>query len=226
MSGPAEQADRESVAGVWWLIGGVVVLMLLGSTCESKVDSTETLNSSSAASETLEEVPSAPIPPPVVDELSVRRAAAHVRLALDSEGFPGAMIYSQNCFASVERKFSWTKLDQCGAFDSLVELGASGEGLIGAEGNYFAKTAMQERLVAAAEKSGASSESLAPHFEQVAAAAMARIADLQVEPEAVETDDAFNANDAVVVDSDNDGSAETANADPVNVLESLAPRED
>jgi hypothetical protein len=136
------------------------------------------------------------------------------------------MIYSQNCFASVQREFSWAKLDQCGAFDSLVELGASGEGLIGAEGNYFTKTAMQERLVAAARRSGALSESLSPHFERVAAAAMARIDDLQVEPEAVETAEVFKADDAVVAASDHEGSADTATADPVNVLDGLAPRDD
>lgn len=58
---------------------------------------------------------------PPVEPLSkarVRRGFEHLKLAMSGEGLAGEMIYSQNCYDMLSRKFSWAKLDECGAADA------------------------------------------------------------------------------------------------------------
>lgn len=178
-------------AGLFWTTGGVVGLVLLASTCDSETDSRQTPTSDPAAAGSAEVVSPLPASPPAPNPPSVSRAAAHVRLALDSEGFPGAMIYSQNCFSSIERQFSWSKLDQCTAFDTLIGLAATEEGLIGPEGAYFNQVAARQRFSAAAQKSGAASEIIPTHLEAIQTAALAKISEVQTPPRPIEmVDDA------------------------------------
>jgi hypothetical protein len=43
---------------------------------------------------------------------------SHLRQVAKAEGLAGEMIYSQNCYDALSRHFTWSKLDQCGAFDA------------------------------------------------------------------------------------------------------------
>lgn len=215
-------------AGLFWTIGGIVSLVLLASTCDSETDSFQTPTSEPAVAGSGEVVPPLPVSPPTPSPPSVSRAASHVRLALDSEGFPGAMIYSQNCFGSIERHFSWSKLDQCTAFDTLIGLAASEEGLIGAEAAYFNEAAAQQRFAAAAQKSGAASESFPTHLEAIQTAALAKISELQTPPrptEVVDANDIANSNMSAEAEL-NGGKEPTQNSAVADALDELLPSDD
>lgn len=47
----------------------------------------------------------------------VQIGMSHLRQVAKAEGIAGEMIYSQNCYDALSRHFTWSKLDQCGAFD-------------------------------------------------------------------------------------------------------------
>ena len=170
------QNSKGAVLGL--ILAGIVGFGLLRS-CSDATPAAST-NLSEAPATLLEnvEAPSAPVPP-APNEALVRRAARHLRLALDAEGFSGAMIYSQNCFASLDRQFSWSKLDQCGAFDSLAQLAIDQDQSLGPEQRYFEKNALGGRLTAAAGKSGSTAETAQEHFSTLAEIALERIPDLQ-----------------------------------------------
>jgi hypothetical protein len=106
--------------------------------------------------------------------------ARHLRLALDAEAFAGAIIYSQNCFASLTRGFSWQKLDQCGAFDALAQIGARESTEITAdEAAYFDAATTEARFLAAAAPANVEETGVREHIRGVQVAALSHLAVLQ-----------------------------------------------
>lgn len=97
-----------------------------------------------------------PAAPGPIDPSGLRRAIKHIKLALGTEGVSGAMIYSQNCYASLGTHFSWGKLDQCGEFDALVGQEAMVEdwSQLPTEQGYFELDPTSARYVAAATSQG------------------------------------------------------------------------
>ncbi|MFP5328552.1 MAG: hypothetical protein ACLGHC_00215 [Alphaproteobacteria bacterium] len=139
------------------------------------------------------------------------------------------MIYSQNCFGSIERQFSWSKLDQCTAFDTLIGLAATEEGLIGPEGAYFNQAAAEQRFAAAAQKSGAASESFPTHLEAIQTAALAKISELQTPPRPIEVVDDANgiAISDMSAEAELDGEGEpTQNSTVADAPDELLPSDD
>jgi len=97
--------------------------------------------------------------PPPVQPLSMpaaTRGIAHLRLAVTAEGFPGAMIYSQNCYDALAHHFSWAKLDTCGAFDMLAarSIADADTSALANEAGYFQSEAAAGRYLAAATAAG------------------------------------------------------------------------
>jgi hypothetical protein len=120
-------------------------------------------NASSPNSPTVTAVADSPIDnmistetPPVtadpIDTKTIARAIKHLKLAFGTEGASGAMIYSQNCYASLDTHFGWGKLDQCGTFDALVAQEALAEdwSSLPTEQHYFEIDRANSRYVAAA----------------------------------------------------------------------------
>jgi hypothetical protein len=109
--------------------------------------------------------------PPSVQPLkaaSVTRGIAHFKLAYRAEGFPGAMIYSQNCYDSLTHKFSWAKLDTCGAFDMLAARAIlESESGSGSETDYFQSEAAAGRFLAAATGGGEESSEADTRLSQL-----------------------------------------------------------
>jgi len=93
-----------------------------------------------------------PDPPTALAQSSIRRGASHFETVFAAENFSGAMVYSQNCYDSLTHQFSWSKLDQCGAFDSLavLALDASATAVPNVEQDYFASETAAGRYLAAA----------------------------------------------------------------------------
>lgn len=66
------------------------------------------------------------------------------------------MIYSQNCYDSVARTFSWRKLDECGGFDAEASLTLGDREPVGAENElaWFDTEAAAGRYLKAAVAAG------------------------------------------------------------------------
>lgn len=79
------------------------------------------------------------------------RALAAMRAA---DGWSGAMVYSRNCYASLERRFAWDDLDRCGGFDASAA-GLLDDATISDEAvTWFESETAAGRYLAAAMKAG------------------------------------------------------------------------
>jgi hypothetical protein len=178
------QQQPSSSGGVWLggaLIGGIVLVAIISSSGNTP-PAQPTLSNIDTNESTGPAVAGAPkVALPAVASNSVVRAARHLKLALDAEGFSGAMIYSQNCFASLTTKFSWGKLDQCEAFDSLAEAAMSQSTEDGPEATYFAKDATESRFTTVAFQHQGEIDSVQSHLSDLTREAFAQIADLETE---------------------------------------------
>jgi hypothetical protein len=91
------------------------------------------------------------------------------------------MIYSQNCFESLDHHFSWAKLDQCEAFDTLAQLAIEQSGESGTEATYFDKDVLRGRYTKAAVDRNADPAGVQAHLSNLTSVALARISDLEKE---------------------------------------------
>jgi len=148
------------VAGGWGL--AALILVIVGIVSIGKCSSGGGEGADTEASNLMETNITAGVaaqtPPPVqpLSAPSVTRGAAHFGLAYRAEGLPGAMIYSQNCYDALTHKFSWAKLDACGAFDMLAVRAIQDSDLMGMDGetNYFEAETAAGRYLAAATGGG------------------------------------------------------------------------
>ena len=148
--------DRSAAFG-YGLLGLIVFLFIVGSSC-SKQD-TET--NASAASENLQETADIldsaaeagePVP---LDASALRRGAAQLRSVASLDLAGSRQIFSRNCYDSLAMKFDWHQLDRCGGFDSMaVRWADQGADLSDDELAYFQSEAAATRFLAAAIANG------------------------------------------------------------------------
>jgi len=191
------QPSNSNWGWLGWILVAIITFAIIKS-CSSQSPRAELpatgseLNLTSSA-----EIPeTALVPLPAVDAAAVTRAAKHLKLALGTEGFSGAMIYSQNCFESLNHRFSWTKLDQCEAFDTLTQLAISQSDEAGVESTYFDKSTLQARYRKVVTDQHGDPAAADKHLADLNDAALARISDLQSgEVETATTDDSTTSTD-------------------------------
>lgn len=176
------QQQPSNKRGAWLAgatIAGIIMVVAAVSSPGSKPPIEDARTNSNLA-----EIPEVPVLAPsqvklpAVNSGSVARAARHLKLALDAEGFAGAMVYSQNCFASLATTFSWGKLDQCEGFDSLATVALSQSFEQGPEADYFQENASHARFTAAALQHQGEPSSVESHLSDLARAAFAKIENL------------------------------------------------
>lgn len=162
------------LTGCWGLVVLILVIAGIGSLgkCSSDGSDGADTEASNLMETNIIAGVAAQAPPPVepLRAPSVTRGAAHFRLALRAEGLPGAMIYSQNCYDALTHKFSWAKLDTCGAFDMQAVRAIEEAEPVGSdrELGYFQSEIAAGRYLAAATGGG-----------EEAAEADTRLSDLQ-----------------------------------------------
>ena len=144
-------------SGGWWIVMGVVGLLVMVGMCSSPDDEVTQSFASPTLSEQIQGMPS-PTATAIasLNLASVRTARRHLRVVTEAEGLPGAMIYSQNCYDALSREFSWEKLDQCGGFDlmSVRAVDAMSVDGLDTEVDYFGSEAAAGRYLAVATKGG------------------------------------------------------------------------
>lgn len=112
-----------------WIVAGLAIVALIGIGQCSSNQSAAALNTTDVVgnevASVVEAEPSAsptPTAPSALDVKAVARAGRTFQTVQQGEGFPGAMIFSQNCYAALSGAFSWAKLDSCGGFDAAAVL--------------------------------------------------------------------------------------------------------
>lgn len=141
----------------------MVILAIIGLTglCSSnsttsRNDLTDSSVGTAVAGEPTNTMPAVPPPAPQPFNLaSARLGFRHFKLAVADEGVTGAMVYSQNCYDALNRTFSWSKLDVCGAFDmEAVQRFQDDADVSSDQSNYFAPETAAGRYLAAATGAG------------------------------------------------------------------------
>lgn len=112
-----------------WILAGLAIVALIGiGQCSSNqsaaaLNTTEVVgNEVASVVETEPSTSPTPAAPAALDGKAVARAGRTFQTVQQGEGFPGAMIFSQNCYAALSGEFSWAKLDGCGGFDAAATL--------------------------------------------------------------------------------------------------------
>jgi len=146
------------MGGLLATIGVILLLIYAVSRCSGSTSGNSASDVYNATNAEMSNAIAAQTPPPPepLNAASVNRGIVHLRLAVSAEGFPGAMIYSQNCYAALGREFSWAKLDQCGGLDMLAvrSIANADTAALTSEPAYFQSEAAAGRYLAAATGAG------------------------------------------------------------------------
>ncbi len=155
------------------LVGFVVLIIALVRCTPATAPDNSADTIANTAQEALATAFTSQTTPPVepMSKASVRRGFEHLKLAMKGEGLGGEMIYSQNCYDVLSRKFSWAKLDECGAADAeaIQLLGDTDTAGLDKEAAWFENEAAAGRYLKAAIAAGQNPD-----------AADTRLSDLQV----------------------------------------------
>ena len=152
-----------------WLVIGVAILIVLLSQC------TKTDPPSPTAKGAVSDHPFAiqsPAPKPqALSTRSAREGIAHFRKVASTSLEGSARLYSLNCYAGLEKAFTWSSLDRCGSFDEIaVQIADRGTGYFTAEErSYFGPEAAAQRYLTAATTAGLSGEEADLRFEKLQA---------------------------------------------------------
>lgn len=158
---PPEAPKPPGRGGGWWVFGFAALGIFLVGRCSSGGGGgTTATNQVADASSAQSAIGNAIAAAPATPELPLSRKAAklgrsHFKLA-SVEGLPGEMIYSQNCYDGLARRFSWGRLDTCGAFDqaAAASLGDEDAADSGKEVSWFEGEAAAGRYLKSAIAAG------------------------------------------------------------------------
>lgn len=198
---PANQSSL-SDGCAWAAIIGVIAIILLaigkcsGATSDNTA-ATDAYNATNAEMSRAIAAQTPPAPEPL-NATSINRGISQLRAAVAVEGFPGAMIYSQNCYDALAREFTWARLDQCGAADMLATRSLPDADSAGLENemSYFQSEEAARRYLAAATGAREAAAEADIRWSQI----QTRVAQTRAvgrRPTATNDDTSFNAGDAV-----------------------------
>jgi hypothetical protein len=157
----------------WAFAIGVIALIFVIGQCSSRNNSPANSSADTNYTAAMSNAVAAQTPPPPqpLSAASVTRGITHLRTAFSAEGFPGAMVYSQNCYDALAHQFSWAKLDQCGAFDALAARSIADADMAGLdnEADWFQSETAAGRFLAAATGAGENADEADRRFSDVQA---------------------------------------------------------
>jgi len=153
----AKQPTSNDTVG-YVVVGGIIAFILLVAQCSDSSENSNVSTLMNVSNAEMGNAIAAQGPPPVrpLSEVGVSQGVSHLRLAVNAEGFSGAMVYSQNCYDALTREFTWAKLDQCGGADLLAVRAMKDvdNAELSSEAAYFQSEAAAGRYLAAATGAG------------------------------------------------------------------------
>lgn len=149
----------EGYSALIWL-GGIVLLVVAVSQCDTKSAPTNASPSTFANVAT-----DAAIAPPPMTEQKAGDIKAGIRAyakAAAVDDATSSMVFSKNCYAALDVRFSWAKLDQCGAFDAAASSEVLAERLSGdvTTTEYLSGENGAQRFIGAGTAHGASADAM------------------------------------------------------------------
>ncbi|WP_146037350.1 hypothetical protein [Novosphingobium guangzhouense] len=159
MSGASTSNPKGGLSG-WVIVAVVGAALFVIAQCSGTPKSDQQVAAASFTSETSKAIAS--VAPAAVEPLemtSVRAAAKDFKAVYGAQQLPGAMIFSQNCFEGLAHEFSWSRLDECGAFDAIAvgRLDAEAD-TTSSEYTYFDQEIAAGRYLAAVSSAGESAD--------------------------------------------------------------------
>lgn len=194
----------ENNSGCLWL-GGIAGVILLVSQC-SKTDTSASSawTPSPAPTSIPEPAPSAPPPMTEQSQADFKLGTANFSKAAAVDDATSAVIYSKNCYAALEAKFSWEKLDRCGAFDAMAAREIMAEGMTGdvTETDYLSEESSAQRYINAGTRHGAEASAMDVRWDKTNRSVAAIIARSRPKPKPnpTPTEDSGEGDDTSYVD--------------------------
>lgn len=194
------------------VIGGIIGLLSLVAYCSDSSDGSPVQQPAYVSTAGVAEEISQQVQP--LDLEAVKTGYNHFKKVAATGVQGGSLIYSQNCFAAIEKEFSWPGLDRCGSFDQIaVRIAYQNSGYFNEkELEYFESEATAGRYLASSTKNSTAGDDVDVRFGELQKAAAASKLSLQllgaaktsesIADDAVEEDGASAATDGAIVASD------------------------
>lgn len=206
MGMPNEDAAKtpESNSGCLWL-GGIAGVILLVSQCGKTDTSTSSAWTPSQAPTSTPE-PTTSTPPPMTEQsqADIKLGTTNFSKAAAVDDATSAVIFSKNCYAALEAKFTWEKLDRCGAFDAAAAKQILLENMAGDETeiSYLSEEFSAQRFINAGTSHGAEASTMDVRWDKTmrSVEVIAKRNRPKPKPSESSADDASAGDDAYVVD--------------------------
>ncbi|MBB5986597.1 hypothetical protein [Sphingobium lignivorans] len=178
--------------GAWLGLGAIVIILFAAaSQCSTETQTPAQLAAAEFAQNTSQGIAAQtadPIEP--MNRASLRQGLADMRAAIKAEGISGAMIYSQNCYEGLSRKFTWVRMDVCGAADMLaVQAVDVADSIRLSEIGYFESEVAAGRYLAAATSAGQDASEADQRLEKLKAQTRDRVEAIDPEQSSAENED-------------------------------------
>ena len=163
-SSMAEEVNPKPVPskyqGCLWL-GGVAIIIFAISQCDKKSGSYQpNAVASDAVAPTDAALPISPMTEQSTVDVKIGTGAFAKAVAVDDA--TSAVIFSKNCYAALDARFTWTKLDQCGAFDAATAKAVLAERMTGgvSETAYLSEENGAQRFISSGVSHGSSADGM------------------------------------------------------------------
>ncbi|BAK67336.1 hypothetical protein SLG_26610 [Sphingobium sp. SYK-6] len=178
--------------GAWLGLGAIVIILVaVASQCSTETQTPAQLAAAEFAQNTSQGIAAQtadPIEP--MNRASLRQGLADMRAAIKAEGISGAMIYSQNCYEGLSRKFTWVRMDVCGAADMLaVQAVDVADSIRLSEIGYFESEVAAGRYLAAATSAGQDASEADQRLEKLKAQTRDRVEAIDPQQSSAENED-------------------------------------
>ena len=154
------KSTPSSNQGCFWLIG-IAVLIAAISQCDK---SSSSYQPTSVASDAVVPTDAGLVPTPMTEQSStdVKIGVGTFAKAAAVDDATSAVIFSKNCYAALDVRFSWIKLDQCGAFDASAAKAVLAERMTGevSETDYLSQENGAQRFISSGVSHGSSADDM------------------------------------------------------------------
>lgn len=153
------EPPRGNYALLW--LGGIVALVVMIAQCSTQTATPTT--SIPPTAPTLVATDAALLPPmtdQAINDIKAGTRAFAKAAAVDDA--TAAVVFSKNCYAALDSRFTWPKLDQCGAFDAAAASDVLSERMSGdvAETDYLSEENAAQRFLLAGNSHGADASAM------------------------------------------------------------------
>ena len=205
-----EEVDPKSTPssnqGCLWL-GGIAILIAAISQCDKRPSS---YPPPVVASDAVLPTDAASVPPPMTEQSTtdVRIGVGAFAKAAAVDDATSAVIFSKNCYAALDVRFTWIKLDQCGAFDTSAAKDVLAERMTGdvSETDYLSQENGAQRFISSGVSHGSNADQMDLRWDKTtkSVAVLEKQSRPKPKPTPIASDETVEGDETYTVDESGD----------------------